>query len=228
MYRNATCIANCLYWCVGVLYFVSTTVNPILYNVLSRKYRQAFTMTLCNACMDDATRQRLQRDGFGMCTVYYSATRASATPLPATVTGDTITSKRRRMWGNAATAVGRPHSLTPVESGTGTTSSSVISPALRASASTGSGVRYRNGVVNVGVDPEACRIRFLASDATVGDGHVGRQLLGDRPAEPRRQTSAARRSADGSWSHADGSRLIEPEELRIEVRPELTDAERCD
>jgi len=31
----------------GVLYFVSCTVNPILYNVLSRRFRQAFVETIC-------------------------------------------------------------------------------------------------------------------------------------------------------------------------------------
>ena len=86
--------------CLGVLYFVSTTVNPILYNVLSHKYRQAFTMTLCNACMDDATRQQLQRDGFGACTVYYSAARASANTAPGMDYDDTGVSKRRPLWGN--------------------------------------------------------------------------------------------------------------------------------
>ncbi|KAL1459937.1 hypothetical protein WDU94_011882 [Cyamophila willieti] len=31
----------------GVFYYVSSTVNPILYNVMSVKYRQAFKQTLC-------------------------------------------------------------------------------------------------------------------------------------------------------------------------------------
>jgi len=31
----------------GVLYFVSCTVNPILYNVMSRRFRQAFLETIC-------------------------------------------------------------------------------------------------------------------------------------------------------------------------------------
>lgn len=31
----------------GLLYFVSSVVNPILYNVLSKKYRTAFKRTLC-------------------------------------------------------------------------------------------------------------------------------------------------------------------------------------
>jgi len=33
--------------CTGVLYFVSCTVNPILYNVMSRRFRQAFVETIC-------------------------------------------------------------------------------------------------------------------------------------------------------------------------------------
>ena len=42
---------NCRCDCgTGVLYFVSCTVNPILYNVMSRRYRQAFRETLCRCC----------------------------------------------------------------------------------------------------------------------------------------------------------------------------------
>ncbi|KAK3097445.1 hypothetical protein FSP39_009697 [Pinctada imbricata] len=36
-----------LFYISGVLYFVSSTVNPILYNVMSKRYRQAFRETLC-------------------------------------------------------------------------------------------------------------------------------------------------------------------------------------
>jgi len=159
-----------------VLYFVSTTVNPILYNVLSRKYRQAFTMTLCNACMDDATRQRLQRDGFGAFSVYYSAARASANTVPAMDIGDPLASRRRRTWGNVATAaaavvvVERPtgNLLSPVESGTGTvTTSSVVSRSPRGSTSALPSVRYHNGSVIVDADTEPRHIRFMASDAKV-------------------------------------------------------------
>ncbi|XP_005104608.2 pyrokinin-1 receptor [Aplysia californica] len=40
-----------LFYVSGVLYFMSSTVNPILYNVLSRKFRQAFKRTLCRCCL---------------------------------------------------------------------------------------------------------------------------------------------------------------------------------
>lgn len=78
----------------GVLYFVSATVNPILYNVMSRKYRQAFKMTLCYPCMDDESRQRLHRDGFGASTVYFST---------APFDGDPLAGKNRRpTWRNSS------------------------------------------------------------------------------------------------------------------------------
>ena len=31
----------------GVCYYLSSTINPILYNVMSARYRQAFRRTLC-------------------------------------------------------------------------------------------------------------------------------------------------------------------------------------
>ena len=37
----------CYMYVSGILYFVSSTVNPILYNVMSLKYRKAFRSTLC-------------------------------------------------------------------------------------------------------------------------------------------------------------------------------------
>ncbi|XP_050393115.1 pyrokinin-1 receptor [Patella vulgata] len=36
-----------LFYISGVLYFISSTVNPILYNVISKRYRLAFKETLC-------------------------------------------------------------------------------------------------------------------------------------------------------------------------------------
>lgn len=34
------------------MYFVSSTVNPILYNLLSRKFRYAFKRTFCRCCLN--------------------------------------------------------------------------------------------------------------------------------------------------------------------------------
>ncbi|XP_052259015.1 uncharacterized protein LOC127863511 [Dreissena polymorpha] len=36
-----------LFYLSGILYFFSSTVNPILYNVMSRTFRRAFKRTLC-------------------------------------------------------------------------------------------------------------------------------------------------------------------------------------
>lgn len=47
----------------GVLYFVSSTVNPILYNLMSKKYREAFKETLCRCCLPPE--QRRKRDSRG-------------------------------------------------------------------------------------------------------------------------------------------------------------------
>lgn len=39
-----------LFYISGVLYFVGSTVNPFLYNVMCKRYRQAFKETLCSCC----------------------------------------------------------------------------------------------------------------------------------------------------------------------------------
>jgi len=46
--------------CTGILYYFSSTANPILYNVMSRKFREAFRRTVCcwwlpcSSCVDRA------------------------------------------------------------------------------------------------------------------------------------------------------------------------------
>ena len=172
--RNNRTLCGLCWWYVGVLYFVSTTVNPILYNVLSLRYRQAFLMTLCNSCMDDANRQRLQRDGFGAFTVFYSTARASANPASVVETYDTTTPIRRRVWGSATTSaatavvvVGRGHVLTaPVES----TTTSV--------GRTGAGVTLPSRPNGAAANSEPHRIRFLASDAVVVEEQSHRWSVG--------------------------------------------------
>ncbi|CAH1798704.1 unnamed protein product [Owenia fusiformis] len=54
-----------LFYISGVLYFVSSTVNPILYNLMSKKYRQAFRDTLCKCFISRNQRaiSRLERTG---------------------------------------------------------------------------------------------------------------------------------------------------------------------
>ncbi|KAL4233081.1 neuromedin U receptor [Mactra antiquata] len=39
-----------LFYVSGVLYFSNSTINPILYNVMSKKFRLAFKRTLCRCC----------------------------------------------------------------------------------------------------------------------------------------------------------------------------------
>ncbi|XP_064628704.1 pyrokinin-1 receptor-like isoform X2 [Lineus longissimus] len=51
-----------IFYVSGTLYFVSSTVNPILYNLMSRKYREAFKMTLCRCCY---SKEVLRRGGRG-------------------------------------------------------------------------------------------------------------------------------------------------------------------
>jgi len=64
------------------LYFVSATVNPILYNVMSRKYRQSFKTTLCYRCQDGEARQRLRRSEFGATVAFVSPNLPAAIPPP--------------------------------------------------------------------------------------------------------------------------------------------------
>ncbi|KAF5305013.1 hypothetical protein FQR65_LT07804 [Abscondita terminalis] len=45
----------------GVLYFVSTTVNPVLYHIMSKKFREAFKDTFSQMCRPNSNR-RLERN----------------------------------------------------------------------------------------------------------------------------------------------------------------------
>ena len=45
----------------GVTYYLSSTLNPILYQVLSRKYRQAFNDTIC--CVRNSNHYQQRRIG---------------------------------------------------------------------------------------------------------------------------------------------------------------------
>ncbi|XP_013387203.1 pyrokinin-1 receptor [Lingula anatina] len=53
-----------LYYISGVLYFVSSTVNPILYNVMSKKYREAFK-NLCHGSNCVRKNPRMARGSLG-------------------------------------------------------------------------------------------------------------------------------------------------------------------
>jgi len=43
-----------LYYLTGFFYYLSSTINPIIYNVMSAKYRRAFTATVTNCCSKKA------------------------------------------------------------------------------------------------------------------------------------------------------------------------------
>ena len=56
-----------LYLFAGVAYYVSATINPILYNLISAKYRSAFKETLCgspNLRRDPSTRDTTTTRGY--------------------------------------------------------------------------------------------------------------------------------------------------------------------
>ena len=203
-----------------MLYFVSTTVNPILYNVLSRKYRQAFMMTLCNACMDDATRQRLQRDGFGGFTVYYSTTagtgRVSTNRMSVVDAYETVatTPTRRRAVGAAhlrtpPAATGPVESATTAPSSFGGQSPRAFTPAARF---------QRNGRVNVAAAAADTRrgggrlTRACAADVAVADDQ---SLIDEHLLLPYRHTSPARQRAGDN-----GPSLTESDESNVRLQPE--------
>ncbi|XP_014674627.1 PREDICTED: neurotensin receptor type 1-like [Priapulus caudatus] len=51
-------ISEIMFFVAGTLYYISSTINPILYNVMSRRYRQAFRRTVCGCCDADGTPTR--------------------------------------------------------------------------------------------------------------------------------------------------------------------------
>ena len=55
-----------LYYVSGFLYYISATVNPILYNLMSLKYRHAFKQTLCGGGIMGGGRSRRRRRGQGL------------------------------------------------------------------------------------------------------------------------------------------------------------------
>ena len=63
-----------LYYISGFLYYLSATVNPILYNLMSLKYRHAFKQTLCS-------RKRRRGDGVSGDGGAINATTATGGPL---------------------------------------------------------------------------------------------------------------------------------------------------
>ena len=68
-----------LSFCVsGVLFFVSATINPILYNLMSKKYRQAFKDTLCWRCSPSDESRRLRDDRGRIFSEKYSNSTLSA------------------------------------------------------------------------------------------------------------------------------------------------------
>ncbi len=49
-----------LFYISGILYYVSSVINPILYNIMSLKFRQAFKSTICRACRRRRYRKQRQ------------------------------------------------------------------------------------------------------------------------------------------------------------------------
>jgi len=52
-----------LFYSSGILYYVSAVINPILYNIMSLKFRRAFRTTLCRSRCCRAGRRDADRDG---------------------------------------------------------------------------------------------------------------------------------------------------------------------
>ncbi|XP_055956692.1 pyrokinin-1 receptor [Patella vulgata] len=55
-------VHDCLYYISGVLYYISSTINPILYSIMSVKFRQAFRSTILFPCCQ--TNRRKSRNSY--------------------------------------------------------------------------------------------------------------------------------------------------------------------
>ncbi|WAR06771.1 CAPAR-like protein [Mya arenaria] len=69
-------IQSALFYISGVLYFVSSTVNPILYNVMSKRYREAFKDTICHC----RRKRTLHLRHSGLQKSYYCSVKHSRPP----------------------------------------------------------------------------------------------------------------------------------------------------
>lgn len=78
---NYAQVNELLYTIAGCFYYFSSTVNPILYNLMSMKYRRAFRETLCGYA--GQRRNRLSRD-------LQSSFRETTVPLNCTTMTSTI------------------------------------------------------------------------------------------------------------------------------------------
>lgn len=56
-----TAIQSLLYFVSGILYYVSSVINPILYNIMSLKFRKSFRTTLLRPCCRLAQSQQKAR-----------------------------------------------------------------------------------------------------------------------------------------------------------------------
>nr|QRC76238.1 neuromedin U receptor variant b [Deroceras reticulatum] len=76
-------LQTCLFYVSGVLYFFSSTVNPILYNVMSKRYRKAFKLTLYRCVRGNNYEYRWERARQA-----YTGQRPKAQRSPCTATTD--------------------------------------------------------------------------------------------------------------------------------------------
>ncbi|XP_008548422.1 pyrokinin-1 receptor [Microplitis demolitor] len=59
-----TFLYNVFTYLSGVLYYVSTTINPILYNIMSNKFREAFKETLAKSCGGSRSSSNLEQRSY--------------------------------------------------------------------------------------------------------------------------------------------------------------------